>query len=211
MGHIDHRDAELFLYLLDLKAHGLPELGVEVTQRLVEKQEGGLRHQSPCQGHALLLSAGELVREALGVLAQVHNGEHPFHRAFDLRLRRVPDGQRVGHVVEHVHVRPHGVALEHHAHAALFRRHEGLPAGDELPVDIDFAARRLFKARDHAQHGGLAAAGRAEQRDEFAVLKFRVKRLEHNIVPKSFGDVPDCHSCHQWTPFKWRTRPWSGG
>ena len=57
MGHVDHRDFQLALNLLDLKAHTHAQLGVQVRQRFVQKQELGLPDQRPPQGHALLLAA----------------------------------------------------------------------------------------------------------------------------------------------------------
>src|SRR6201999_4198041 len=58
-----------------------------------------------------------------------------------------------------------GVVLEHHADIALVRRQ----ARDVLAVELDRAAIDAEQAGDDAQQGGLAAARRAEQRDELAL------------------------------------------
>jgi hypothetical protein len=42
--------------------------------------------------------------------------------------------------------------------------------GDGFPVDEDVARIRMQESGDHAQRGGLAAAARAEQRDDAAGL-----------------------------------------
>ncbi len=41
---------------------------------------------------------------------------------------------------------------------------------DAVAGNADLAAGHLFQAGDHAQQRGLAAAGRADQHDELAVL-----------------------------------------
>ena len=58
------------------------------------------------------------------------------------------------------------MALEHHAEAAVAR----LQVVDHAPVDADFAGGRILEAGDHAQRRRLAAAGRPDKDDEFAVL-----------------------------------------
>ena len=58
------------------------------------------------------------------------------------------------------------MTLEHHAEAAVAR----LEVVDHAAVDADFAGGRILEAGDHAQRRGLAAAGRADEDDEFAVL-----------------------------------------
>ena len=104
---------------------------------------------------------------------------------------------------------PHGVALEHHADAALFRGDEGFAAGHQLIVDVQFAGGGLFKARDDAQHGGFAAAGGAQEGDEFSVAKGFVKLFEHHVIAKGLGDVFNRYSCHRYRSFlRWRIRPW---
>jgi len=67
-------------------------------------------------------------------------------------------------VLEHVQVRKQCIVLEDHAQSALFRRQPGHVAA----VDENVAARGLLEARHHAQGGGLAAARRSQQRDQFA-------------------------------------------
>ena len=61
---IDEGDAGAALQLLQLRAHALAQLGVEIGQRLVEQQDVGLDHEAARQRDALLLAAGQLVRIA---------------------------------------------------------------------------------------------------------------------------------------------------
>jgi hypothetical protein len=73
--------------------------------------------------------------------------------------------QRIGHVLAHRHVRPHGVGLEDHADVALARAHQDAALGlrHDAVADRDAAARRMFQTRHAAQGRGLAAARGAEQ------------------------------------------------
>ena len=50
---------------LDLAAHLVAELRVEVRQRLVEQEELRVAHDGPADGDALALPAGELARIAV--------------------------------------------------------------------------------------------------------------------------------------------------
>src|SRR5581483_3096960 len=80
------------------------------------------------------------------------------------------DAQREGGVLVHRHVRPYGVGLEHHAEAALIRRHEDAAGGriDHVAADDDLPHARALEAGDRAQRRRLAAAARPEQREELA-------------------------------------------
>jgi len=62
-------------------------------------------------------------------------------------------------IVEAVEVRKQRIALEHHRRATLDRRQ----VGDVLSVDQNVAAADPLVPRDHAQRGGLTAAGGSEQ------------------------------------------------
>ena len=164
MGDIDGGDAYLLLDAADLRAHGDPELGVQVGKGLIEQKHRGFDDQGPGQGHPLLLTAGELVGHTAlhpRQLHQVKNGHNPF---FDLGLRHLPQLQAVGHVVKHIVMGQQGVALEHHGRIPLV----GSQGVDRLVPQIDFPFIGAFKAGDHAQRGGFAAAGGAKQRHERA-------------------------------------------
>ena len=50
---------------LDLDPQLVPELGVEVGERLVEQEHGGVAHQRAADRDALALAAGELVGPAV--------------------------------------------------------------------------------------------------------------------------------------------------
>ena len=102
---------------------------------------------------------------ALGKMAHLHQVERALDVGLDLGRAQLAHAQPVGDVVEHRHVRPDGVGLEHHRHAALLGRDVAALAGvvHRLAVDADAAAARLLQAGDGAQRRGLAAARGAEQ------------------------------------------------
>jgi hypothetical protein len=69
-------------------------------------------------------------------------------------------------VLPHVHVRIEREELEHEGDVARRRALEG----DVLAAQQDLAGGRQLQPGDHAQRRGLAAARRAEQHEELAVL-----------------------------------------
>src|SRR5262249_25335246 len=66
MCHIYGSDPRLPADPLDLTPHLLPQMRIQVAQRLIEQQTGRLHDQSARQRNTLLLTARELVRLALG-------------------------------------------------------------------------------------------------------------------------------------------------
>ena len=170
VGHVDRGVAILVVQAADLEAHLLAQVGVEVRERLVEQQGLGLDHQRAGQRHALLLAARQLAGIALGQRLEPRRRQDRLELGVDRRLVELPDAQAVGDVLGHRHVRPQRVALEDHRHVAAFRRHGARRRGQDLAADHDFACRGLDEARDQPQRRGLAAARRAQQADELAML-----------------------------------------
>src|SRR3546814_17476557 len=80
------------LQALQLDLHLLAQLEVERRERLVEQQHLGLAGERARQRHALLLSAGELSRPAVGVALQLHQRQHPLDARGALRS----EARRVG-------------------------------------------------------------------------------------------------------------------
>ena len=70
MSDVDRRDPELELDAPDLLTQLHTNLGVESRQRLVEEQHLRLDRQGARERDALLHTAGELVRIALGGMAE---------------------------------------------------------------------------------------------------------------------------------------------
>jgi len=141
VGDVDGRDLELREEAAQLLARLLAQLGVKVAQGLVEEDHLRLGDEGAGQGHALLLAAGELRGGPLLEAVELDEAQGPGDLPFDLLPGLVAGLQRVGHVVEDVHVGPDGVGLEHHAEAPPVGRDEEAPLGreDDLVTDGDLA------------------------------------------------------------------------
>ena len=176
MGDVDGGDAHLLLDAADLGTHGDAELGVQVAEGLVEQQDGRLDHQRAGQGHTLLLAAGQLVGHAALHTGQLHQIQDLHDPLLDLVLGHLAQLQAVGHVVKYVVVGQQGVALEHHGGIAFV----GGQGVDGLVAQIDLALVGAFKAGDHPQCGGLAAAGGAQQRHKAARLNIQ-RYVAHGV------------------------------
>ena len=72
---IDRRNADLALQALELAAHFVAQLRIEVGQRLVEQEEPRLVHDGARQRHALLLAAGEPRRRPLLKAGEIDDRE----------------------------------------------------------------------------------------------------------------------------------------
>jgi NAD(P)-dependent dehydrogenase (short-subunit alcohol dehydrogenase family) len=166
VGDVERGGAEAALQALDLAAHGDAQLGVEVGQRLVEQEDGRLADDGAAHGDALALAAGERLRLAVEILpissmraASVTRasisafGVLRFFRPYSRFWRRRSYADRA---------RSSGTPWR-------YRDRPVLDVVDDAVADLHLPFRDAFKAGDHAQQRGLAAAGGADQDDELAV------------------------------------------
>ena len=157
----------------DLSTHLVTQLGVEVGERLVHQHDLRVTNDGTTDGDTLSLTTGQSLGLTLEVLGDVKD----FGRFTDLLvddiLRLLAKLQGEGHVVVHGHVGVQSVVLEDHGDIAVFRR----DVVHELAVNDQLTAADLFKAGDHTKRGGLAAAGRSDQNDEFLVGDVQVECL----------------------------------
>ena len=187
VGDVDEGDAQLLVHLLQLDLHVLAHLEVQGGEGLVQEEHLRLVHDGAGDGDTLLLAAGEGLHVAVLVVGHRDELEDPADALLDLLLGHFLELEAEGDVVVHVQVREQGVALEHGVQRTLVRR----DAGEFLAVHEDGAFVRLEKARDHPEEGGLAAAGRAQQGDEFAAADIQVDVLQDLLVAEGFGEVLD--------------------
>ena len=90
-------------------------------------------------------------------------------------------------VLRHRHVRKQRVLLEHRVDVPA----AGRQPGDVHAAEPDDAGGGLFEAGDHAQHGGLARPGRAEDGEELAVVDGQVGAVDRDDpVRASFVRTP---------------------
>ncbi len=69
------------------------------------------------------------------------------------------------HIFGHCHMRIKRIGLKHHGDVAFARRH----LIDDVAADQDVTFGDFLEPRNHAQQRGLSAAGRSDERDEFAI------------------------------------------
>ena len=164
MRDIHHRQAQRLLQIADFLAHIAPQLGVQIGQGLVEQQHTRLQHDGACHRNPLLLPAREFVRVTRTEQAQPELFEHILGLGGHHLLGKSRHLQAVTHVLQHRHVRKKRVGLEHHRHITC----RGRQPGHIVVTNQDAPAAGHLQAGDQTQNGGLAASGRAEQRDQRA-------------------------------------------
>ena len=94
------------------------------------------------------------MRLTLRKLLHMHQAQHLCHARGDFGFRQFVLLQAEGDVLLNGHVREQGIGLEHHVYGPLVRRH----AGEVYPIQHDLPGGRLFKACQHTQQCGFAAA-----------------------------------------------------
>ncbi len=211
MGDVDHRDAEVLLDLLDLEPHALPSL----ASRLERARQGAaawVPPPGPAQGHPLLLAAGKLAGDALGVLAQVHASRIQSTFCLMVAFVQLFDLQGIGHVVKDGHVGPDGVGLEHHADVPLLRGTKVFFGTHHPAVDADLAGGGLSKAGDHHRSMVVLRSRRAQQGDEFLSWNTSLNSFRTTTSPKALVTclmvmVDTVIYPLMSAVIRWRTRP----
>lgn len=95
------------------------------------------------------------------------------------------DAKTKGDVVVNRHRSEQGVILEDEPDVALLNRDVIDP--DAANEDIAFIG--LFESGDHPQYGGLSAAARTEEADEFTVLNIEADILDGGDIAEPFGHI----------------------
>ena len=138
-------------------AHEEPRLLVERAEGLVHQEDGRVERQRPRDGDALAHTARELAR-VLGLKAlEPHGLEQSQRDLAPARGRHAQELEAEADVVERRAPREEPGVLEDEGDLLRVR------ARDRLAVDQDGARVRAHETADHAEHGGLAAAARAEE------------------------------------------------
>ena len=136
------------------------------------KQQLGPLDQAAGERHPLALAAGELVRLAPRERGELHQRQGFFHPRRDLGARNLVLAQAEGDVARHRHVGEERVGLEHH----VDRPPVGRQRGQIHAVEQEGAIARRLEAREHAEQGGLAAAGGPQQGEELALARYPATR-----------------------------------
>ena len=138
------------------------------------------------------LAARQLRRQPVGELAEVHEVEQFVDPAADLGFGNLPDLQPERHVAAHREVLERGVVLEHEPDvAALGRQVCGVD-----PLDVHRPRVGPFEPGDDPQQRRLAAARRAEQRQQLAGRDAHRDVVEGDEVPEPLVDADhlDAHN-----------------
>ena len=158
----------------NLRAHGNPLLGIQVTQGLVHQEDTHLPDDGPANGHTLPLAAGQLPGQTVQIIGQPQDlgGLHdpPFNHIIVHTLQR----QAKGDVVIDSHLRIQGVALEDHGYLPL----PGSQLVDPLPINQEVTAGDILQSGNHSQSGGFSAAGRAHKNNELPPVNGQIEIMD---------------------------------
>jgi hypothetical protein len=196
VGDVDHRGPEALVEAGDLGPRLDAQLGVEVGQRLVHEEHGGLADDGPAERDALPLPAGELLRLAVEELLELEDPCRIVDALLDLGLGDLAQLEAEGEVVANRHVRVERVALEHHRDVAVLGGH----VVDDLVADAQRALGDLLEPGDHPQARGLAAARRADEDHELAVTDLEVEVRHGGDVAVLLDHVIERHGRHVQPP-----------
>ena len=169
----DGRLAELAQRLVQLPLEAEAQMLVERGKRLVQQQDLRVGDEDTRQRDALLLAAGQLRGIVPGQRLELEALHQPFGQRLALGFIALAPRARADVLCDR-HVREQGVILEHQARPPLLRREVDVLFGvkERHTVDDDAAPVGPLDARDALERHALAAAGRAEQRENFI---FRLK------------------------------------
>ena len=171
-------DADASDRFQQLVARALTQCRVEVRQRLVEEKQTRFGSQSTCQRDALLLSTGDLPGTTSAESFEVHQTQHLGHPPLDLRLRPALTFETERDVLRHRHVGEECVVLEHHADAALGRRH----AHQVVTVETDRSGIARLEPRQQTQRRRFARPRQPEKRKHLALLYVERQPLQNRYA-----------------------------
>ena len=185
MGDHDAGDADVLDDVDEFDLGLLAQLLVERPERLVEQQQLWPFDQAARQGHALLLTAGQLVRFACGIALKLNEAQHGLDAFGDFILGAPVAAQAEGDVVPNREVRKQRIGLEHHVDRPLV----GRQAGQVASVEHDLAGGWCFEAGQHAQQSGLATAGGAEQAENLTAHNVQADMIDGPCLAEIFDDL----------------------
>ena len=195
VGDVDHRGPEALVDACDLGAGLDAKLGVQVGERLVHEEHGGLAHDRPAERDALALAAGELLGLAVQQLLQLEDARGVVDALVDVGLGHLAQLEAEREVVADRHVRVERVALEDHGDVAILRG----DVVDDPVADQELALGDLLEPGDHPQARGLPATGGADEHHELAVADLEVEVRHGGHVAVLLEHVIKGHGCHEET------------
>ena len=175
VGDEDRGHAPLDEQALQPAAQHRAQLRLELAHRLVEQVEVGPAHQRAGEAGALLLAARDR-----GGIAVEDRLDLDQRRDLGDRLRDLARRDAARSSARRRCCRARSAADRANSPRRPWRRCAAPAASCSMRRSASVIApvRDLLEARDHAQRRGLAAAGRAEQRDDLALADVHVERLD---------------------------------
>ncbi|MCK7519340.1 MAG: hypothetical protein MZV64_17250 [Ignavibacteriales bacterium] len=154
------------------------------------------RCQCPRQRHALTFTARQRVRIPFRQRQQPDEVKHLPDGGSD--FIRLPAPQPKGDVFENGQDGKQGVVLEHHPHAALFRRDKNRVGGNDAVVQADKPRIGSFEPRDEAQGGRLAASARTDKGEDLVLTQFKGNIVHGRAfrAVKSLDKISHFQGCH---------------
>ena len=154
-----HDDGGALVVQLGKQMHYLGSiLGIEVTRRLIGKDELGTKDHGTGDGYSLLLTTRKLVREVLGTMADGHSLHNRLHLCLALRLRNIKIGKRKLDVLLYIQFIYQVETLEHktdfslsHIRALLFLQVCHLVITQEI-----FSRSWVVEQTEDVEQGGFA-------------------------------------------------------
>ena len=171
MCDIDEGDAESLMHFLQFQLHLFAHLEVQCTERLVQKKDFRLIHDSAGDGDSLLLSAGKSGDGPLLKAFQVDELQNLFHLLLNDILRHLLLPETECDIFINIHMREKRISLKDR----VDRPFVGRKIGNIFAVQKNFALRRQFESGYHSEGRRLAAAGRSQKGNEFTALDIQIE------------------------------------
>ena len=164
--------------LCQFHTHLSSQLGIQVGQRLIHEESFRLTDNGASDGHALLLSSGKGSRLSVQEMFDLQGLGYFVYSFVNFFLWNFPDLQSISQVPVYGHVGIQSIVLKYHRQPPVL----WFIIVAKVSIDPQFSVADILQSCDHAQRGGLAAAGGANKDDEFLVLDIQVK-VFHCKVP----------------------------
>ena len=191
VGHKQDGDAALPVDAQELILQLAPGDLVHRAERLVHQQKLRTGGQRPGDAHPLALSAGEGAgippRQRRVQPHLLQQGSDFFSALLPLPFLQAGDGGHIGNVLLHGHVGKQAHVLDGVADAAA--QGHRVDSGHILPLDQDSARVRRQQAVYQLQHGGLSAAGPADDRHKCARLHIQREVPQNGLGAEGLGDA----------------------
>ena len=184
VGDQNGRDPILALQPFHLDLHVQAQILVERAEWLIKHEDFRIDRQAAGQRNPLLLPAGQLARQSVGIRPHVYEPKHLLDTRGNAIARPVMRFQSIGDVLPHGHVRKERIALKYDSDPAPV----GRQVVDALAVKQHAALGLANEARNDSKQGGFAATRRPEQRDQLTGVDGELHIIDSDKVAEAMRD-----------------------